>query len=99
MKLVDVNSITYMDFYNKNSKEDSKFKGSDHIRISKYKKIFAKGDVPNWSKKFFLLQNIKILLCGHMLLVILMVKKLLERFTKKNCKKTNKKGLRVKKVI
>ena len=59
MKLVDVKSITYIDFDNKNSKEDSKFKGSDHVRISKYKKIFAKGDVPNWSKKFFVITKQK----------------------------------------
>ena len=35
----------------------------------------------------------------EMLLVILMEKKLLELFTKKNCKKTNQKELRVKRVI
>ena len=34
-----------------------------------------------------------------MLLVILKKKKLLERFTKKNCKKTNQKEFRVEKVI
>ena len=34
-----------------------------------------------------------------MLLVILKAKKLLERFTKKNCKKTNQKGFIVEKVI
>ena len=34
-----------------------------------------------------------------MLLVILIVKRLLERFTKKNCKKTNQKEFRVEKVI
>ena len=34
-----------------------------------------------------------------MLLVILKEKKLLERFTKKNCKKTNQKKFRVEKVI
>ena len=34
-----------------------------------------------------------------MLLVILKVKKLLERFTKKNCKKTNQKEFRVQKII
>ena len=37
--------------------------------------------------KFLLLQKLKILFRGHMLLVILKVRKLLERFTKKNCKK------------
>ena len=34
-----------------------------------------------------------------MLLVILKAKKLLESFTKKNCKKTNQKEFRVEKVI
>ena len=34
-----------------------------------------------------------------MLLVILKVKKFLERFEKKNCKKTNQNGFRVEKVI
>ena len=34
-----------------------------------------------------------------MLIVILTVKKLLERFMKKNCKKTNQKEFRVEKVI
>ena len=34
-----------------------------------------------------------------MLLVILKLKKLLKRFTKKNCKKTNQKEFRVEKVI
>ena len=34
-----------------------------------------------------------------MLLMILMVKKLLEHFMKKNCKKTNQKEFRIEKVI
>ena len=39
-------------------------------------------------------------LCGeHKLLVILMEKKLLEQFSRKNCKKTNQKDFRVEKVI
>ena len=29
-------------------KKGPKFKVSDHVRISKYKNIFAKGYVPNW---------------------------------------------------
>ena len=43
-------------------------------------------------KKFLLLQKLKILFHGHMLLVILKVKQLLERFTKKNYKKQGKKN-------
>ena len=35
MKYIDVQSSTYIDFYQKNTKEDSKFKVSDHVKISK----------------------------------------------------------------
>ena len=38
-------------------------------------------------KKFLLLQKLKILFHGHMLLLILKAKKLVENFTKINCKK------------
>ena len=48
-------------------------------------------------KKFFLLQNVKTMCRGHMLLVILKVKNLLECFMKKNCEKQIKKGLELKK--
>ena len=44
-------------------------------------------------KKFFLLQKLKILFPGHILIVILKAKKLLKRFTKKNRKKQTKKSL------
>ena len=50
-------------------------------------------------KKFLLLQKLKILFRGHILLLILKTKKLLERFMKKNCKKQIKKEPRVEKVI
>ena len=46
-----------------------------------------------------LLQKLKTLFHSHMLLEILKVKKLLERFTKKCRKKTNQKYLKVKNVI
>ena len=48
-------------------------------------------------KNYLWLIRLKRLCCGHMLLVILNVKKLLERFMKKNCKKQIKKGLELEK--
>ena len=48
-------------------------------------------------KKFLWLKTLKTLCCGHMLLVILKAKKLLESFTKKNWKKQIKKSLELKK--
>ena len=49
-------------------------------------------------KKFLLLKNFKTLSPGHMSLVILKAKKLLERFTKK-LQKTNQKEIRIEKLI
>ena len=73
--------------------KDPKLKAGDQVRISKYKKIFAKGYTPNWSEEVFVLVESKIQFHGHMLLMILMVRKLLEHFMKKNNKRLNKKNL------
>ena len=43
MKPFDVKSSTYIDFDEKNNKEDCKFKVDDHVGISKYNNSFAKG--------------------------------------------------------
>ena len=59
MKPVDVKSSTYIDFNIKNNKEDPKFKVCDNVRISKYKKTFAKGYVSNWSEEVFVINKVK----------------------------------------
>ena len=56
------------------------------------------GHVPNWSEDVFVIKKkLKTLFRGHMSLAILKEKKLLEHFTKKNCKKHIKKSLELKK--
>ena len=48
MKAIDVKDNTYTDFGKEVNNIDPKFKvGGDHVRISKYKNIFAKGYTPN----------------------------------------------------
>ena len=42
----------------------------DHVRISKYKNIFAKGYTPNWSEEIFIVKKQKILLLGNILFLI-----------------------------
>ena len=49
MKPIDVKPSIYIDF-NKENNKGPKFKVGDHVRISKYKNIFAKCHVPNWSE-------------------------------------------------
>ena len=49
MKPVNVkDTYTYIDFKKDVNDKDPKFKVGDHVRISKYKNIFAKGYTPNW---------------------------------------------------
>ena len=59
MKPFDVKSSTYIDFDKENSKVDPKLEIVDHVRISKYENIFAKGYDPNWSEKFLWLKRLK----------------------------------------
>ena len=51
MKPIDVKLSTYFDFDKENNKEDAICKFSDHVRISKFKTIFAKCFVTSWSKE------------------------------------------------
>ena len=52
MKPVQVKDNTYINFGKEGNDKDPKFKVGNHVRIPKYKNIFAKGYTPNWSKKF-----------------------------------------------
>ena len=56
---VDVKSSTYIDSSKENNDKDPKFKVGDIVRISKYKSIFSKGYVPNWSEEVFVIIKIK----------------------------------------
>ena len=51
MKPIDVKDNTYINIYEKVNDKDPKFKVGDHVRISKYKNIFAKCYTPNWSEE------------------------------------------------
>ena len=59
MKPVDVKDNTYIDFEKEVNDKDPKFKVGDHVRISKYKNILAKGYTPNWSEKVFVIKKVK----------------------------------------
>ena len=50
MKPVDVKDNTFIDFKIEVNDKDSKYKVGDHVRISKYKNIFAKVYTPIWSE-------------------------------------------------
>ena len=86
MKPVDIKLSTNTDFDEKNNKEGPKLKVGDHVRISKYKNIFAKGLVRNLPEKFFLIKKLKHTVSWTDFISDLM----LESFMKKNSKKKSK---------
>ena len=59
MKPIDVTGDSYAEYNENRNKKDPKFKLGDHVRISKYKNIFAKGYTPNWSEEVFDVGEIK----------------------------------------
>ena len=60
MKPVDVKDNTYFDSSKKVNDKHPKFKVGDHVRISKYTNIFAKGYTPNWFE-VFVIKKLKII--------------------------------------
>ena len=91
MNPIDVTDGSFAEYNEDSNKNDPKFKAGDHVRSSKY--IFLLKDMLLiGQKKFLLLIKLTIQFRGLMLLMILMVKKLLEVFMKKNCKKRSRKN-------
>ena len=78
MKPVDVKDNAYIDWIELHSNKevndkDRKFKVDDHVRISKYKNIFAKEYTPNWPEEVFVIKELKKLkrqFRGHMSLIM-----------------------------
>ena len=69
MKPIDITSDSYAEYNEDSNEKDPKFKVGDHVRISKYKNIFAKGYTQNWSEEVFVVSKIKMQLYGLMLLL------------------------------
>ena len=59
MKPIDVTSDSYAEYNEDSNVTKPKFKVGDHVRISKYKNIFAKGYTQNWSEEVFVVSKIK----------------------------------------
>ena len=59
MKPIDVKDNTYIDFEKEVIDKNPKFKVVGHVRTSKYKNIFTKGYMPNWSEEIFIIKKIK----------------------------------------
>ena len=78
--------------------KDPKYEVGDHIRMPKYKNIFAKGYTPNWSGEVFVIKKVKNTVSWTCVLEGLnREKKFLEHFMKNSCKRQIKWSLKLKK--
>ena len=71
--------------------KDPKFKICDIVGISKYKNIFAKGYITNWSRDIFVIKKVKNFVPWSSITSDTNGEKILRTFMKKNCKKQFKK--------
>ena len=99
MKPIDVKDDSFAEYNEESDVKDPKFKVGDHVRISKYKNIFAKGYTPNWREEIFVIKEIKNILPGTYLISDLNGKKIVRSFYEKELQKTNQKEFRIEKVI
>ena len=98
MKPVDIKPSTYINSGKEINDKGPKFKVGDIIRISKYKNIFSKGNVPNWSEKVFI-TKVKNTVSWTSVINDLNVEGIVGRFYEKESQKKNQKEFRIEKVI
>ena len=99
MKPIDVKDNTYFNFKKEINDRDPKLKVGDHVRISKYKNIFAKGYTPNWSEEVFVISKIKKTVPWTYVIDDLSSEEIIRTFYEKELQKTNQKEFRIEKVI
>ena len=70
IKPIDVKDDTYINIDKKVNDKNPEFQVGDHVRISKYKNIFAKVYTPNWSEEDLVIEKLKMLIHSLLLLII-----------------------------
>ena len=86
MKPIDVKDSTYINIDEEVNDKDPNFKVGDRVRISKYKKKFAKGYAPNTVSWTYVINNLN----GE---------KIIGTFYEKELQKTNQQEFRIEKTI
>ena len=99
MKPIDVKSDSFAEYNEESNKKNPKFKVGDHVRISTFKNVFAKGYTPNWSEEIFLVKKIKNNVPWTYVITDLNIEEIVGSFYEKELQKTNQKELRIEKVI
>ena len=98
MKPADVGDSSFAVCNEESNEKDPKFKVGDHVRISKFKNIFAKGYTPNWSEEIFVVKKIKNTVPWTYIINDLNGEEIVGSFYEKELQKTGQKEFRIKKA-
>ena len=98
-KLDDVKDNTYINTSKEINNKDPKFKVGDHVKISKYKNIFAKGYMRNWSEEVFVIKKVKNTVPWTYVINDLNGEEIIGTFYEKELQKTNQEEFRIEKMI
>ena len=99
MKPTGVKSDSFAEYNEESNEEDPQFKVSDHVRIFKYKNIFAKGYDPNWNEEIFVINKIENTVPWTYVISDLNGENFFGSFYEKELQKTNQKYFRTEKVL
>ena len=100
MKPINVKDDSFAENNEKSNEKDPKFKVGDHMRISKFKNVSAKGYTPNWSEEIFVVKKkIKNRVPWTQIISDLNGEEIVGSFYEKELQKANQKKFRIEKVI
>ena len=99
VKPINVKDNAYINFGEEVNDKDPKFKIYDHVKILKYKNIFAKGYTPSWSEEIFVIKKVKNAVPWTCVISDLNIEEIAGTFYEKELQKTNQKEFRIEKVI
>ena len=91
--------IHILDFSKEDNDKDPRFKVGDHVRISKYKNIFAEGYTLNWSEEVFVIKEVKNTVPWTYVINDINGEEIIRTFYGKELKKTNQEEFRIEKII
>ena len=91
--------IIHISILKKKLIKDSKVNFGDHVRISKYKNVFGKGYMPNWSEEIFVIKKIKNTVPWIYVINDLNGEEIIGTFYENELQKTKQNEFRIEKVI
>ena len=99
MKRKDVTDDSFAEYSEETNKKSPRFKIGDHVRISKYKNIVAKGYTTNWAEEVFVVNKVQNTVPWTYLINDLNSEEIKGSFYEKELQKTKQKEFRIEKVI